>query len=161
MAIEDIDIRQPRLALYRQLVGHPGECPRCGGELRQHYQSYVIVSHTGSRLADPFMVGSTFGWFCVQCPVVVINSREVGALLGHARSDWDVGAEWTVLGLLDLDAVPEEKRSLPLGTGENPLPLVRFLQETDGGSGLSAAKRRPKAKKGAKKKRGKPRRKLR
>ena len=35
---------------------------------------------------------------------------------------------YTVFGLVDLDAVPEEKSHLPFDEEDNPIPLVRFLE---------------------------------
>jgi len=48
---------------------------------------------------------------------------------GHRRSR---SVEFAVLGIVDLDAVPEEKAHLSLGDDDNPIPLVAFLQETEG-----------------------------
>jgi hypothetical protein len=46
--------------------------------------------------------------------------------LGH-----DTDAEFTVLGLVDLEAVPEDKRSLPFGGDDNPIPLVKFTNMSE------------------------------
>lgn len=45
------------------------------------------------------------------------------ALLSPGR---DTDTEFTVLGLVDLEAVPQEKRHLPLDGDDNPIPLVQF-----------------------------------
>ena len=39
---------------------------------------------------------------------------------------WDVGNEYCVEGIVDLDAIPEDKRHLPLGAEGNPIPLIEF-----------------------------------
>jgi hypothetical protein len=39
---------------------------------------------------------------------------------------WDVGNEFCVEGIVDLDAIPEHKRHLPIGGAENPIPLIEF-----------------------------------
>ena len=72
------------------------------------------------------MMGSDFGWLCPACPTVVINSGEVEKLLKAGGWRFDVGDEYSVLGLVNLDAVPPAKQHLPLGDPRNPLPLVRF-----------------------------------
>ena len=41
---------------------------------------------------------------------------------------WDVGNEFCVEGIVDLDAVPEHKRHLPIGDENNPLTLIEFQQ---------------------------------
>jgi hypothetical protein len=71
-------------------------------------------------------MGSDFGWFCGACPVVVINSRQVKEMLGHSMSHWDVGSEFCVEGIVDLEAIPQEKRDSPIGGADNPMPLIRF-----------------------------------
>ncbi len=57
---------------------------------------------------------------------MVINPEQLSDMLQHGLPHWDVGNEFTVLGVIDLDAIPEEKRHLPLGDDDNPIPLVRF-----------------------------------
>ena len=37
-------------------------------------------------------------------------------------------ADFAVLGIVDLSAVPDDKRHLPFDEQHNPLPLVEFLQ---------------------------------
>jgi uncharacterized C2H2 Zn-finger protein len=123
---EKIDISQPRESILRAFRGHPGSCPRCGAALRQQRETYLVATRRGKRLADSFTMGSDFGWLCPQCPTIVINTTEVEKLLKASGWRFDVGEEYSVLGLVDLDAVPPAKRHLPLGDPGNPLPLVRF-----------------------------------
>jgi len=44
----------------------------------------------------------------------------------HSLPHWNVGSEFALLGIVDLDAIPEDKRDLPLGDDDNPIPLVEF-----------------------------------
>jgi hypothetical protein len=93
---------------------------------------------------QPFMVGNDGGYFCGRCPTVVLEHdsfRELAVVgLGHAGP-----AQFVVLGLVDLEAVPKEKSALPLGTDENPIPLVRFTNLGQRGpTARSQAKRRAK-----------------
>ena len=41
-------------------------------------------------------------------------------------SHWDVGNEFFVEGIVDLEAIPEDKRHLPIGGADNPMPLIKF-----------------------------------
>lgn len=121
-----IDIRTPRQAVYRSFEDKPGACPACGGELLQSMQTYMVATRQGKRLADSFMLGSDFGWFCRSCPLVVINTAEVGKMLSFGKARWKIGSEFLVLGIVDLDAVPTDKRRLPIGAPGNPIPLIEF-----------------------------------
>ncbi len=49
----------------------------------------------------------------------------------HSLPHRDTGEEFVVMGIVDLDAVPEEKRDLPLGEEDNPIPLVEFTNVSD------------------------------
>jgi len=121
-----IDVTIPRECIYKQFERHPGPCPRCGGSLQQSRQTYLVDTWRGKELADSFIIDGDIGWFCTRCPTVVINPEEVSEFLMHHLPHWDVGEEFTIAGIVDLDAVPEEKRDLPLGDDDNPIPLVEF-----------------------------------
>ena len=122
----DIDLSEPRHAVYQSFEGGAGPCPQCGGRLRQSRQTYSVATRRGRKLLDSFVMGSDFGWYCEACPVVVINSREVSKLLGQSMPHWDVGNEFSVDGIVDLDAIPEHERHLPIGGADNPMPLIEF-----------------------------------
>lgn len=115
-----------RVSIYQEFDREPGPCPRCGGNLQQQHQIYVVATRRGKELTDTFVIGGDFGWYCEACPTVVINPAGVGRMLSFSKPGWDTGEEFTVLGLADLDAVPEEKSHLPLGGDDNPIPLVEF-----------------------------------
>jgi hypothetical protein len=122
--------------------------------LQQSYQHYLIATRRGNKVTDTFMTGNKMGWFCTRCPVVVINPTEVSEFLPYRLSKWDVGNEFAVLGIIDLNAVPQDKRELPLGGDDNPIPLVQFTNLSDGSAGppkgegvrLASARKRKKAK---------------
>lgn len=121
-----IDITAPRECIYQRFEDQPGPCPRCGGALQQSTQTYLVVTRRGKKITDPFIMGSDFGWFCTRCPTVVINPDQVSEMLQHRLPHWDIGSEFAVAGIVDLDAIPEEKRHLPLDGDDNPIPLVEF-----------------------------------
>ncbi len=127
MSKPPFDITLPREAIYQSFKGKPGLCPRCGGPLQQRSQTYLVATRRGRRVADSFMLGGDFGWFCADCPTVVINIDKVSTMLGYGAVRWDVGMEFAVMGIVDLDAVPHDKRHLPLGGDDNPIPLVEFI----------------------------------
>ena len=122
----DIDLSRPRNPVYRHFDGDPGPCPQCGGRLLQSRQPYVVATRRGRKQQGSFILGGDFGWFCVACPAVVINSRRVSAMLQHSMPHGDVGNEFCVQGIVDLDAIPEHKRDVPLGEEGNPVPLIEF-----------------------------------
>ena len=74
------------------------------------------------------MMGTGAGWFCQACPTLVMNTDELSEMLGHPRPHWDVGDEFSVLGIVDLDAVPPERSGLPLGDEDNPIPLIPLIE---------------------------------
>jgi len=123
-----IDITVPRECVYQRFKGEPGPCPRCGGPLQQSPQTYMIATRRGRQITDSFITGGDMGWFCTRCPTVVINPEELSDMLQHGLPHWDVGNEFAVLGIVDLDAIPEEKQHLPLGDDDNPIPLVEFTK---------------------------------
>lgn len=101
-------------------------CPRCHTELVPTYQAYCIATKTGDQLGDSFIIGSDFGALCSACPTIVIRTDRVQELLRHGRPSWDIGSDFTVLGQVNLAAVPEQKCDLPFDD-DNPVPLVPFL----------------------------------
>jgi hypothetical protein len=125
-----IDITIPRECIYKVFEDAPGPCPRCGAGLQQSSQTYLIATRHGRNIADQFMIGSDFGWFCPNCPTVVINPHQVKEFLSFGKSGWDIGSEFGVMGIIDLDAVPPDKRNIPLGDDDNPIPLVEFANVT-------------------------------
>jgi hypothetical protein len=126
-----IDITIPRECVYQEFEEQPGPCPRCGGPLRSHRATYLVITQHGEEMADNFMIGGDIGWFCARCPTVVINPEEVTKYLAHRLPHWDIGEEFVVVGMVDLDAVPKEKHHLPLGDDDNPIPLVEFTNISD------------------------------
>jgi hypothetical protein len=97
-------------------------------------QTYLVSTRRGRRIADSFMIGSDFGWFCDNCPAIVINTDQVNEMLRHRLSHWDIGKEIAVLGIVNLDAVTDDKRDIPLGDDDNPIPLVEFIYPSSGPS---------------------------
>lgn len=157
-----IDFSIPRRCVYRRFAGRPGPCPNCGRTLHQHVQTYLVATRQGREMMDALFVSNDMGWFCADCPTVVINTHEMDVALAHPMSGWDLGDEIAVVGIVDLDAVPPEQAHLPLDEID-PLPLIPFDVAPGGKSparsARSARKKRPKRVKPRRKpKKGKRRR---
>ena len=122
-----IDISIPRECIYKQFEEQPGPCPRCGGSLQSHSAGYLVITKREEEITDDFIIGGgDIGWFCPRCPTVVINPEKVREFLMHPLPHWDVGEKFVLAGIIDMDAIPEEKQDLPLGGDDNPIPLVEF-----------------------------------
>lgn len=57
---------------------------------------------------------------------MVINPDDVRAYFQHGLPGWDAGSEFALAGVLDLDAIPEDKRHLPIGSDDDTMPVVEF-----------------------------------
>ncbi|NQT19564.1 MAG: hypothetical protein HQ592_07655 [Planctomycetes bacterium] len=132
----------PRKMFWSTEVGGTSKCPECGDWLEPDSHSYLMMIRD-RRDVHPFVVGSQGGHFCPQCPSVVLDRD---AFLDYAsvvhRGD---AAEFVVVGLIDSDAVPEDKRHVPFGD-DNPIPLVKFTnirsrRESKGSAGSKMSRR--------------------
>lgn len=119
------DASIPRTSVLKEFENTPGPCLHCGEELHLHSHTYLVATRRGSELGDPFILGGDFGWFCLNCPAVVLNKQKVEKILMAGQSRWDIGDNYVVVGIVDLDAVPDSKRNMPFGD-DNPIPLVQF-----------------------------------
>ena len=74
------------------------------------------------------ITGNDGGFFCPNCLVVVLDT-DVFARYAEVAADFDNKplAGFTVAGFVDVRSIPEEKRHLPVGGEDNPVPLVPFL----------------------------------
>lgn len=130
----------PRRMYWSKDVGGASRCPECGGPLAGEYHTYLLAVRAHDE-EETFLIGSDAGSFCAACPVVVLDSDTFRDFV-RLGLDLDLGldpghpsASFTVLGLVDLEAVPEEKQAVPLGEEGNPIPLVKFLEHGGSGSG--------------------------
>ncbi|MFH1743655.1 MAG: hypothetical protein ABIH23_32015 [bacterium] len=120
----------PRKMYWSSDVGGFQRCPRCGGALTSAYQTYVMGVRDGDETAM-LITGTDGGHFCEKCPVVVLDS-DVFANLAQAGVLSDGAVEFAVPGIVDMEAIPEEKRGIPLGEDDNPIPLVEFTNHPEG-----------------------------
>lgn len=71
-------------------------------------------------------MGHDEGWFCPRCPTVVLDPDEISTALMHPGHGGDVGTEFAPVGIVDIEAIPDEKEHVPIGDDDNPIPLVKF-----------------------------------
>lgn len=126
-----IDPSIPRYRFWSDDIGGKEACPQCGHALVKEQQTYVMVVRQGSRI-EPFVVGGKAGFFCPECPTVVLD-REVFEEFARIGMKNNRPGQFTILGLLDLSAIPPERRHQPLGGDGNPMPLVKFIDDPKGG----------------------------
>ena len=114
----------PRKMFWSDDVGSTQVCPECGGKLERERHTYAMALREGSTV-ESLIVGNDAGYFCSQCPLVVLD-RDVMEQYGMAVADHPDRMEFMVMGIVDVDAVPQEKANFALGGENNPVPLVAF-----------------------------------
>ena len=55
--------------------------------------------------------------------------------------------EFTVVGIVDLDAIPDDKKGTPIGGDDNPIPLVKFKKHSKYNNYISAGEKQKKIRK--------------
>lgn len=114
----------PRKVHWADGVGGRLFCPECKGTLEREHHAYMIAVRKGGDI-QPFIFGNDDGHFCSKCPVVVLDHSAFSraAVLAMGSSE---GVQFIAMGIVDLDAVPKDKRHLPFDDENNPVPLVEF-----------------------------------
>ena len=128
----------PRRMYWSDAVGGCSSCPDCRGILESEHHTYLMVTRRAGDL-DANLVGNTAGYFCANCPVVVLDRDEFERFVLLAAGEVG-GVDYAVVGIVDLDAVPLDKRSCPFDDEANPVPLVEF---TNLGKKMTSASSRP------------------
>lgn len=111
-------------------VANTKSCPRCNTSLKREYHSYMVaIDEKGER--EAVMMGHDSGLFCPKCPTMVLDSQIVEEMISDhvqyqtSRANKHVESlKYAVVGIVDLDAVPEDKKDIPLGDDDNPVPLI-------------------------------------
>jgi hypothetical protein len=99
--MDPIDITTPRECIYQQFEDQPGPCPGCGNPLQSSAQIYLVATRRGERITDSFFMSGDMGWFCTNCPTVVINPERVSDMMGTSLPHWDVGSEFAAMGIMN------------------------------------------------------------
>ncbi|MBF0451301.1 MAG: hypothetical protein HQK75_11405 [Candidatus Magnetomorum sp.] len=118
------DASIPRRMYWNNSISSPDKCPECSTSLEAEYHSYLLLTKERNDIVS-FVVGNDGGNFCSQCPVVVLDHEIFSemALTGAVSEN----AVFMVTGIINLKAIPEDKRHVPIGEDDNPIPLVEFL----------------------------------
>jgi hypothetical protein len=102
-------------------------CPKCNANLEREHHSYMVAIDEEGEL-ETLMMGHNGGLFCPNCPTVVLDSQVVEDLISSYAEDHieSQTVKYAIFGIADLDAIPEEKKDLPLGDDDNPIPLIKL-----------------------------------
>ncbi len=115
----------PRRMYPSNVIPLRNRCPECGAKLEKEYHCYAVAAGGGAG-EQLLLVGNDLGSFCPKCDVVVLDTEGFAGELSLGVSPEIRASKFVVLGIVDTDAVPEEKKDIPLGTDDNPVPLVKF-----------------------------------
>ena len=120
------DFSLPRRKYYSKDCGLTS-CPECGVPLLKENCTVMIAAKSDTDEGE-FMSNLTGSHFCGSCPVVVFDSGKIEQAVRYGIRG-DKNLKHLVAGIVDVNAIPKEKRELELGTDENPIPLVQFLPD--------------------------------
>jgi hypothetical protein len=104
-------------------VGGTATCPECGSRLESESHAYLLAVRKKDDI-QPFVIGNDGGYFCPDCPTIVLD-RENFAFFAQTAAHRPSG-QFVVMGLVDLEAIPPDKKHVPIGEDDNPIPLVKF-----------------------------------
>ena len=123
---EKVDLSLHRRKYYSNDIGLTN-CPECGAKLKQKDCTIILVVKSDSDEGE-FLTNLSGSHFCVNCPVVVFDNKKIeqAALAGIGNNE---DFQYLIEGIVDLEAIPKEKRHMEIGTEENPTPLVSFLPD--------------------------------
>ncbi len=121
MSEKKFDPSIPRKMYWSDDIPNGSLCPRCGEKLEKEYHAYVIVTREGKD-HETFIYAGDEGSFCPNCDTVVLDYEMFATMLSQSQRL----SEFAVMGIVDVDAIPEDKENVPLGSDDNPIPLVKF-----------------------------------
>ena len=124
--LKNIDLSKSRRRYFRD-ESNLTICPECGSDLMEE-RSSILLSVKSDSDEGVFMTSLSGSHFCYKCPVVVFDYEKVekAARIGIRG---DKSLSYMVVGIVDLDAIPDDKKYLEIGCDENPIPLVHFLPD--------------------------------
>lgn len=100
-------------------------CPECGLELVDDSCSVLLKVKSDTDEVET-MTSMSGSHFCADCPVVVFDvlllERVAKLSIQGSEELW-----YAVQGIVNMAAIPNDKKHLPIGAKENPVPLVKFL----------------------------------
>lgn len=114
-------------------------CPECKSVLVD--EKCTILLEVESDYDDgEFMTNFSGSHFCSNCPVVVFDREKIEQAVIISMDGESSGLKYLISGIVDMDAIPEEKANAEIGTAENPVPLVRFLPDLNAATLVSHRK---------------------
>lgn len=122
MAENKVDVSVPRHLYWVDSLTQKNKCPKCGAALKKEFNSYAVASDADDE--NFFVTGNDEGRFCSECPVVVLDKNSFGDMAAQATGKNRFN--FSILGIMDMESIPQDKRKHELGTDENPWPLVEF-----------------------------------
>ena len=133
--MKKFDASIPRKMFWSEKLVNKKKCPLCHSTLENEYHTYAMAVRSGGEITT-FIIGNDHGSFCLECPVAVLERKgfeQAVETMAEERPEWGISGavSFIVIGIVNMDAVPEDKRHLPLGDDDNPIPLVEFLHEID------------------------------
>jgi hypothetical protein len=133
--MKKFDASIPRKMFWSDKLVNKKKCPLCHSTLENEYHHYIMAIRSGKEITT-IGSGNEFGAFCPECPVVVLDRKGFERVIKEIveeSPDWEISGpvSFVVVGIVNMDAVPEDKRHLPLGGDDNPIPIVEFLHEID------------------------------
>src|SRR5262249_32288420 len=126
------DLSIPRKQFWTDRIPNKYRCPLCRSKLEKEYVTYMFVVEEDEE-KQAYISGNDLGAFCPQCPVVVLDMKEfVHMVVETAGVTEDTSLVFMLLGIINFDAIPEEKKHLPIGDKDTPIPLVEFVDTVKG-----------------------------
>lgn len=127
--MKKFDASVPRKMFLSTDVGGTDFCPQCHSKLENESHSYLLLIREAGDI-QPFIVGNDYGYFCARCPLVVLD-HDAFADMVFTTNTSSRSFDFTIPGIIGLNAIPQEKADIPLGDDDNPVPLVRFTNLPD------------------------------
>jgi hypothetical protein len=125
-ASEKINLSIPRRQYYNNKYNLT-ICPECGSPTIEYGCTILLGAETETDGGE-LITNLSGSHFCESCPVVIFDKHQIAqaAQLGMRTSK---KVKHGIIGIVDLDSIPKDKRHLEIGTDENPVPLVEFLPD--------------------------------
>ncbi len=139
------DASIPREMFWSYEIPDSNLCPACNARLEKELHAYMVLMQKGKD-REFFISGNDGGSFCPNCDVVVLDRNVFTAHISHATRH-SAPLQFAVAGMVDLDAIPDDKKGIPLGSDDNPIPLVKFKGQGKRNSGLPAGEKQKRIRK--------------
>jgi len=124
MTRKKFDASIPRKMFWSNKIPNSKLCTNCNAKLKREYHTYLIATRKGGNY-ETFITGNEGGCFCPNCEIVVLDHNMFAELVSQSNK-FSTSLEFAVLGIVDMNAIPEDKKSIPIGGDDNPIPLVEF-----------------------------------